>query len=187
MSFDEITEEHAMKNALLLATISTIMISCGEFSYKRGGSATDIENAHKACRGVAESELSQCLEKQGWEVQKFEDQELFAVATMEDNRMQDKPRPLSPTAKDSNQMMEAASAEVKKSIPESEKTDPMQRYKINSWWKFGASDKKMTSDMSECSNTLGDTHLPDMVNQTYTRLFIICMHDKGWQALKAIK
>jgi hypothetical protein len=176
-----------MKNALLLAAISTTLISCGEFSYKRGGSGTDIENAHKACRGVSESELSQCLEKQGWEVQKFEDQELFAVATMEDNRMQDKPRSLSPADKGSNQMGETASEIAKKTIPEPEKTDPMQRYKINSWWKFGASDKRMTSDMSECSTKLGDTHQPDMVNQTYTRLFIICMHDKGWQALKATK
>jgi hypothetical protein len=176
-----------MKNVLLLAVISAILMACGEFSYKRGGSAADIENAHKACRGVTESELSNCLEKQGWEVQKFEDQELFAVASVDDNRMQDKPRSSSSTTKTSNQAVEVTSAELKKAMPEPEKTDSMQRYKINSWWKFGASDKKMTSDMNECSITLGEAHQPDIVNQTYTRLFVICMHDKGWQALKTIK
>jgi hypothetical protein len=181
------SEEHTMRNVLLLAVASTILMSCGEFSYKRGGSAADIANAHKACRGVAESELSQCLEKQGWEVQKFDDQELFAVASVEDNRMQDKPRPSSSATKASDQTEAATATEVQKTNPEPENTDPMQRYKINSWWKLGASDKKMTSDMNECSTTLGEAHQPDMVNQTYTRLFVICMHDKGWQALKTIK
>jgi len=178
-----------MKNVLILIGLSLLLNACGEFSYKRGGSARDIENAHKACRGVSESDFSQCLEKQGWEVQKFDDQELFAVATVEDNRMQGQPKQTSSSSTESKQSNESESktSENKETISKPEEPDPMQAYKINSWWKFGASDKKLMSDMESCTSKLGADHNPDMKNHMYTRAFIVCMHSEGWKALKAVK
>ncbi|MFA6040591.1 MAG: hypothetical protein WC733_03730 [Methylophilus sp.] len=182
-----------IKNALLTALIISCLSACGEISYKMGGSARDVENAHASCRGVAEAELNQCLEKQGWKVQKFDDMDLFAVASVSDNRAQVKPssttESVTQTAKteyEENAKSEPAKV-AQKPEPAIPHEDPMQLYKINSWWKFGASDKSLMTDSNACTATLGDAHKPDMSNQTYTRSFVICMHNKGWQALKAIK
>jgi hypothetical protein len=183
-----------IKNALLTALIMSCLNACGEISYKMGGSARDIENAHAACRGVAEAELNQCLEKQGWKVQKFDDMDLFAVASASDNRAQTPPLPnASQTEKtEYAENTKPAQANTEHKIERSSEQataniDPMQLYKINSWWKFGASDKSLLTDSNACAATLGEAHKPDMTNQTYTRSFVICMHNKGWKALKAAK
>lgn len=63
-----------------------LISACGEISYKRGASVRDIDNAHAACRGVPEEDFSACLQKQGWEIQKFDDSELFAETSVTDNR-----------------------------------------------------------------------------------------------------
>lgn len=74
------------KKTLLIILIAASISACGEVSYKRGASVRDIESAHKACRGVSEAEFSNCLQKQGWEVQKFDDSDLFAETSVTDNR-----------------------------------------------------------------------------------------------------
>lgn len=77
----------AINNKLILIIgVSMFISACGEISYKRGASVRDIENAHAACRGVSEEDFSACLQKQGWEIQKFDDSELFAEASVTDNR-----------------------------------------------------------------------------------------------------
>lgn len=74
------------KKQLIIIALAIIETACGEVSYKRGASVRDIESAHKACRGVSESAFSDCLQKQGWEVQKFDDSDLFAEVSVTDNR-----------------------------------------------------------------------------------------------------
>lgn len=74
------------KKRLIIIALAIIEVACGEVSYKRGASVRDIESAHKACRGVPESAFSDCLHKQGWEVQKFDDSDLFAETSVTDNR-----------------------------------------------------------------------------------------------------
>lgn len=74
------------KKPLIIIVLAIIQIACGEISYKRGASVRDIETAHKACRGVPESAFSDCLQKQGWKVQKFDDSDLFAEVSVTDNR-----------------------------------------------------------------------------------------------------
>jgi hypothetical protein len=71
---------------ILIIGLSMLISACGEVSYKRGASVRDIDNAHAACRGVPEEDFSACLQKQGWEIQKFDDSELFAEASVIDNR-----------------------------------------------------------------------------------------------------
>jgi hypothetical protein len=74
------------KKYLTIIVLAITASACGEVSYKRGASVRDIESAHKACRGVSETEFSSCLQKQGWEVQKFDDSDLFAETSVTDNR-----------------------------------------------------------------------------------------------------
>lgn len=74
------------KKQLIIIALAIVQMACGEISYKRGASVRDIETAHKACRGVPESAFSDCLQKQGWEVQKFDDSDLFAEVSVTDNR-----------------------------------------------------------------------------------------------------
>lgn len=74
------------KKSLIIIALAIVQIACGEISYKRGASVRDIESAHKACRGVPESAFSDCLQKQGWEIQKFDDSDLFAEVSVTDNR-----------------------------------------------------------------------------------------------------
>lgn len=74
------------KKQLIIIALAIVQVACGEISYKRGASVRDIETAHKACRGVPESAFSDCLQKQGWEVQKFDDSDLFAEVSVTDNR-----------------------------------------------------------------------------------------------------
>lgn len=74
------------KKSFIIIVLSILTSACGEVSYKRGASVRDVENAHKACRGVDESAFSECLKKQGWEIQKFDDSDLFAEVSVTDNR-----------------------------------------------------------------------------------------------------
>lgn len=200
-----------MKNSLLLMVMVLCVNACGEISYKRGASARDVENAHKACRNLEESALSGCLEKQGWQIQKFEDSELFAEASVTDNRgnspsteaakagfFQPEPTQTSqenptvaqtPTATSqattsANNTPQASSKPAADSL---QTYNPMQTYNINSWWKMGASSVALSTDQKDCGTLVGAAHTPDFKTQTFTRGFISCMHSKGWKALKAIR
>lgn len=74
------------KKTILIIVLSTLISACAEVSYKRGASVRDVENAHKACRGVPEAEFSACLQKQGWETPNVDDSDLFAEVSITDNR-----------------------------------------------------------------------------------------------------
>lgn len=65
--------------------------------------------------------------------------------------------------------------------------DPMDLYKINSWWKIGAGMEANERDIKTCASSLGDGHQPDAKQQLYTRALLMCMKEKGWRALKAAK
>ncbi len=75
-----------LKKIILIIVLPLAASGCGEVSYKRGASVRDVETAHAACRGVSESEFSNCLQQQGWEIQKFDDSDLFAETSVTDNR-----------------------------------------------------------------------------------------------------
>lgn len=202
------------KKRLIIIALAIIEIACGEVSYKRGASVRDIESAHKACRGVPESAFSDCLQKQGWEVQKFDDSDLFAETTVTDNRgtppakskqiteeaiQETTPQataetqatsPVSATAKTDNTsaVTKTTSTEVSTAKPTpAAPVDPLKTYKINSWWKFGGTPTQLKADQTSCVATLGEAHQPDMATQTYTRGLIECLHKNGWKALKAVK
>lgn len=65
--------------------------------------------------------------------------------------------------------------------------DPLDLYKINSWWKIGAGLEANERDIKACAMSLGDGHQPDAKQQLFTRAMLMCMKEKGWRALKAAK
>lgn len=62
--------------------------------------------------------------------------------------------------------------------------NPLEKYKINSWWKMGGGRDALDLSMETCSKRLGDAHLPDRKNQIFTRAFAACMYENGWRGLR---
>lgn len=63
---------------------------------------------------------------------------------------------------------------------------PLDVYTISSWWKVGADREALAADTQACVAELGSAHKPNAVTQQVTRGFVVCMHDKGWKALRAV-
>jgi hypothetical protein len=77
----------------LIALIATLLSGCGaEIAYKQGASARDLQANKAACQQAAtEAAFNQCLEDNGWAVQKLgekwlSDDDLFATASVSDNK-----------------------------------------------------------------------------------------------------
>jgi len=77
----------------LIALIATFVTGCGaEIAYKQGASARDLQANKAACQQAAdEAAFNQCLEDNGWAVQKLgekwlSDDDLFATASVSDNK-----------------------------------------------------------------------------------------------------
>ena len=63
---------------------------------------------------------------------------------------------------------------------------PLDLYTISSWWKIGADREALAADTNECVAQLGEGHKPNAKTQQVTRGFVVCMHGKGWKALRAV-
>lgn len=201
---------------LTYLALSSLLVGCGEVSYKRGGSQQDIERAHQACRGSGE-QLSKCLAEKGWQkptADAFDP--LFATIKSSDNReaMQAKPSPFIELSTDTpqkkaeedvaktpqgtsqaaignntNQTVDPMPTIEEKSIEATHSTandGPDVEYSINSWWKMGAFPDQLKRDQVACEKKLGPTYLPDYKTQTYKRAFVACMHESGWMAIRNI-
>ncbi len=198
-----------MKNIICLGLILVVTTSCGEFAYKRGASAKDLEATKKTCQNAGnEVAIEKCLEDNGWVVQKLDalglpDSELFATASVSpDNRMPNQ----TVTGNETVSKPEAASNEtlpksqnaaigeetsaneatgsIKKEVAPPPKVNAFEKYKINSWWKMGGSPDALELSMTVCSEKLDIAHQPDRKTQTFTRGFAACMYEKGWRGLR---
>lgn len=164
------------------------MCSCGEFSYKRGASASDLENTKKTCvaENINQSGIDKCMADNGWVVQNLSgsdqaESDLFAeVAINPDNR------------KTGNQLniatknidIKESSSDKDLSLPTVKRTtDPMETFKISSWWKIGNSTDSLKTAIGECVASLGKTHQPNYQTHQVTRGLLLCMKTKGWRGL----
>ena|SRR5450830_791223 len=113
------------------------MNGCGEFAYKQGASARDLENTKKSClaKSTNQAIVDKCVEDNGWFVQS----------------------------------LGAA--------------DPMEIFKISSWWKMGCVDG-LNIDLGECVAVLGEAHRPISQTHQVTRGLLLCMREKGWRGLR---
>jgi len=216
-----------MKKFLWVAMVSLLVSGCGELSYKRGASSQDLEATRKSCQSAAgEKAAEQCLQDQGWTVQKLYDVDLFATAGVNpDNRRPsvfitpefvpvtpaqpaavasaamaatpdaDKPALGSKTPVASGGAVSASNAAppASPSTPLTTPTarasppaNPLDLYAISSWWKIGAGREVLATDTNDCVAQLGEAHKPHAKTQQVTRGFVVCMHDKGWKALRAV-
>lgn len=198
-----------MKNIICLGLFLIVTTSCGEFAYKRGASASDLEATKKTCQKAGnETAIEKCLEDNGWVVQKLDalglpDSELFATASVSsDNRMPNQTvteyETASKSEAESNEVLAkpqnaAASGEtsakmttepVKKEAATAPAVNAYEKYKITSWWKMGGSPHALELSMTACSEKLGAEHQPDKKTQTFTRGFAACMYENGWRGLR---
>ena len=202
-----------MNKIIYLVLVAALIPACGaELAYKQGASARDLQASKAACQEAAnEALLNQCLEDNGWAVQKLgekwlSDDDLFATASETvDNRT------TAPKAKKPEVLQTTASIKAEESIDKkvepietvstSTETAPIKKdveitktslkptpnvldtYVIKSWWKMGGGAALLEQNMNECSEALGAAHQPDKATFTFTRGFAICMREKGWRGL----
>ncbi len=188
-----------MKKLLWMAMATVLVSGCGELSYKRGASTQDLEAAKAACRSAGSDKAAeQCLEDKGWTVKKLDDVDLFAtVGVTPDNRNPSAftiPAfvPVTPAVVSGSSVVSSAAPQA---APPTQPTapvappppaSPMDLYTISSWWKIGADREAQAADTNECVTTLGEAHKPNAKTQQVTRGFVVCMHGKGWKALRAV-
>lgn len=188
-----------MKTYLWMGLIALSMTGCGELSYKRGASAQDLDATKKSCRSAGSDQaIEKCLEDNGWVVTKLDDIDLFATASVTPDHRNpggDAARSNAPKTAAAEPVEPSnsppASADPGRKPPAIEggtayapPASPLDVYKVSSWWKLGAGREVMEADTSDCVTQLGDAHKPDNKTQRVTRGFVVCMHTKGWKALR---
>ncbi|BCM26031.1 hypothetical protein [Methyloradius palustris] len=158
--------------ALLLATF--LLSGCGEFAYKRGASASDLQEARKACATQGDSPViaEQCLADKGWTVKPLDKMDpLLATVGISDNR--------------TGKLIQKGGSTPETNAELAKPADPLDSFKISSWWKTGADANALKSGINECVATLGEAHRPAPGSLNATRGLLLCMRTKGWYALAA--
>jgi hypothetical protein len=199
-----------MKEKISLVFLCVFLNGCGELSYKQGASAQDLSKTKKMCQSEGlktDAEVNQCLEAHGWSVHQLDDMDLFAVASVTSNHQNvqasemflpedklvensaaaSKDESTSPSnttsVKTTLDSKTYAPTDTQKSAPK--QTSPLDIYTISSWWKMGGSAASLEKNINACVATLGEAHKPNNKTQQVTRGLVVCMHEKGWKALKA--
>ncbi|HEY3300916.1 MAG TPA: hypothetical protein VGJ90_09110 [Methylophilaceae bacterium] len=176
---------------LLILTLS----ACGDFAYKRGAGANDLASDKSACEARSNDHkmIEQCLNDKGWTVQKLDDLDPFATASVNtDNRVVS---PDTNTYTKNTTVANDTAAQASSGIsPNSEKSstptaiaDPLDKFIISSWWKIGGNAGSLQDAINECVAILGEAHRPNPITNEATRGLGVCMRDKGWRGLKAQK
>lgn len=189
-----------MRNFFYVMLIGLSIAGCGEIAYKRGASAKELEATKKVCQTKSDdAAIEKCLEEHGWMVQKLADiglpdSELFATADVaNDNRDMANSSKKTEKSSTAERSQDATKSETAKNVENAKPSKPeaaaapvneFDTYKINSWWKMGASPVALESDINGCTEKLGVSHQPDRKTQTFTRGFVVCMYNKGWRGLR---
>lgn len=191
-----------MQKFAVLLCLGSLLIGCGEISYKRGATGKDLADTKKLCQSESlkgDIEVNECLKKNGWTVHQLNDMDLFAVASVSSNRQNgtkdDLPTlvkeaesaaqtkgAIEPTTSSDKQTSEKITPTPTKALVKS--ANPLDTFNISSWWKMGSNRANLETDMQSCETELGAAHKPDHKSQTFTLGMIVCMHQKGWKALK---
>ncbi|MDL2339610.1 MAG: hypothetical protein QFE16_17390 [Pseudomonadota bacterium] len=190
-----------MKKFLWVGMIAWMASGCGELSYKRGASANDLELATKSCESAGdEKAVTQCLQGNGWVVRKLDDIDLFAAASVNPDHRNlvagasvgtaSSTVPAGHAASDkagseNHDVNRTVSTEaIGQSLTPPPSTSPLDVYTVSSWWKTGAGRESLERDTGECVERLGEAHKPDHKTQQVSRGLVVCMHEKGWKALR---
>jgi hypothetical protein len=183
-------EDIPMKNMLFVPLLACLLLSaCGEFSYKRGATAADLEKSRDTCKasGMSDAAVKKCLEDQGWFVHDLSDMDPVAVLMPnEDNRSTGSQGDVAAAA--AATMVESGSPAAANATSDSATPAPpvksmMDKFKVTSWWKRGAGRTELADATNQCVAELGEEHRPDPVTQYTTRGLLICLRKSGWYGL----
>ena len=144
---------HVIGSLILFSSLLVVSGCGGEFSYKRGATATDFQSEKERCESesASEKEIDQCLQQQGWLVVSAD-------------------KPLIPLSRGESKTIAIAD-------------DAMEKLQVNSWWRAGAGPEKLMNDSEACTAELGKEHSPEANMSLVTRGLLGCMQKKGWAAL----
>lgn len=166
-----------------------LMNGCGEFAYKRGASVSDLENTKKVClaKDSNQTAIEKCMEDNGWIVQSLgskdpvEPEPALEAFINPDNRQAG--TPLTANTKGISTDKPSSGTEQ---LPQAVKkvADPMEIFKISSWWKLGGGAENLKIATSECVAKLGEIHRPNNQTNKVTRSLLLCMSEKGWRGLR---
>lgn len=186
---------HRYPSALMLGGILLCGLlpgACGEFAYKVGGQAEDMQTAQRDCgNGITDaSAYKSCMAKKGWTVSDWNDSALLAsTSVVSDNRAVVRSAEAGPSLPLAAPSVPASSAPPAASatptLPASPPPDPKDRFRVGSWWKAGGSEDGLNADVDACVGRLGEEHRPDQPPRTVTRALLACLREKGWHGVKA--
>lgn len=151
--------------ALWLLSSMVLLAGCGgEFSYKRGATAKDFQSEKQRCEkaSITEKEIDHCLQQQGWLVVGPD-------------------KPFLPLSRGETKTIAAADDAMAETADQP--VDPLEKLRINSWWRAGAGPERLMQDSLQCTEALGEEHSPEANMSLVTRGLLNCMQNKGWAAL----
>ena len=168
----------------MLVLVGAVQTGCGEISYKRGASPSELQAAQARCKSAdARDAYVNCMDQQGWTVQKMEDLDPLSeqvpdpaasIAYSPDNR--------SPTVTEAVTVPQGQTPLAIKPEP-----SPSDVFKISSWWKMGGSPALLKQDLQACVTELGEMHRPPADQRQATRGLLVCMKKRGWYGLQEYK
>jgi hypothetical protein len=188
-----------IRRMLWLTTITIVLTACGEFSYKRGASAAQLENTRQSCQAKStEIAIEKCMEDSGWTIKKLDSFEIFteaepksdepselqATENRNDLNTQNAQKTGDAQAVVADKQQTLSNANATKSKTKVTSSNPLDTHVVSSWWKMGVKPDAFKSDSNMCVEKLGEAHKPEGKTQTVTVGFITCMNEKGWKALK---
>lgn len=162
-----------LRHASALALAAALAGGCGELAYKRGGDAAALDAARQACGGGDPAAYERCMAARGWFVR---------PARRQDTRNADPVAEASVIPSD--QRFENAAPPDRPAPAAAHTPDPLDRFRISSWWKAGGDAGQLERDTDACVARLGEVHRPDPATRRATRGLLLCMRDKGWTALR---
>lgn len=160
-----------LQGVALLAACLTLP-GCGELSYKRGAGQDSLNAARQHCQeqGNDRAAYEECMGDNGWMVQRLDKLELDPVAT------------IAPSADNRSSAANEATAAVESG--QTKPADPLDKFTIGSWWKFGGNPDGLKTAMSGCISSLGEAHRPAPGGKEFTRGLLLCLREQGWHGVQ---
>lgn len=173
-----------IQNCVLLASL--LLVACGEIAYKRGASANDLDKTRTACaaKDSTKTAIEKCMKENGWVVQNLENSEPISTMQNESDPFIEESITTDNRHTEVPNISKNVTGDKTVNTPGNKKpADPMDTFKIGSWWKLGGGSGNLKLSIQECITTLGEAYQPDPQTKRVTRGLLLCMKGKGWHGL----
>jgi hypothetical protein len=185
------TPTNFLRSGALALAIGLLCSGCGEFAYKRGANASDLDAAKQSCRTKTSGDAAyqQCMRDSGWVVTDMAKVGATDADPVIDIAPTPSDRPIenistAPPPKAENYVRATPGQPPQPSVP-AKAPDMMDTFKISSWWKAGSNADALAADTDACVAKLGEAQRPDSKTQLVTRGMLLCLREKGWSGLRA--